>query len=79
MGSEMCIRDRVDDMAMIRLLAREGAGLAVVPPIVVKDELQSGRLVEVEQFPRLSETFFAVTLARRFPNPLLHALLDAPL
>ena len=81
--ARLAIRPRiaaeVDDMAMIRLLAREGAGLAVVPPIVVKDELQSGRLVEVEQFPRLSETFFAVTLARRFPNPLLHALLDAPL
>ncbi len=67
----------VDDMAMIRLLAREGAGLAVVPPIVVKDELESGRLVEVDQFPRLVETFYAVTLARRFPNPLLREVIDA--
>ncbi len=69
------IAAEVDDMAMIRLLAREGTGLAVVPPIVVKDELESGRLVEVEQFPRLSETFYAVTLSRRFPNPLLRQLL----
>ena len=69
------IAAEVDDMAMIRLLAREGAGLAVVPPIVVKDELENGRLVEVDRFPQLSEIFYAVTLSRRFPNPLLRQLL----
>ncbi len=65
----------VDDMAMLRLLARENLGLAVVPPIVVRDELSSGLLVEVVQFPKLVETFYAVTLARRFPNRLLKDLL----
>ena len=68
------IAAEVDDMAMIRLLAREGAGLAVVPPIVVKDELETGRLVEVDRFPKLTETFYAVTLSRRFPNPILREL-----
>lgn len=72
------IAAEVDDMAMIRLLLREGAGLAAVPGIVVKDELETGLLVEVEQFPQLCETFFAVTLARRFPNPLLRLLLEVP-
>lgn len=67
----------VDDMAMMRLLAREDVGLAVVPPIVVRDELETGLLIEADQFPRLSETFFAVTLARRFPHPLLAELLPA--
>ncbi|GAB4192484.1 MAG: LysR family transcriptional regulator [Thalassobaculales bacterium] len=71
------IAAEVDDMAMIRLLAREGVGLAVVPPIVVKDELETGRLVEVDRFPKLSETFYAVTLSRRFPNPLLRHLIAA--
>ena len=65
----------VDDMAMMRLLAREGVGLAVVPPIVVKDELSAGLLMEAEQFPRLTERFYAVTLERRFPNPLVQELL----
>lgn len=69
------IAAEVDDMAMMRLLAREGAGLAVIPPIVVKDELASGALVEVARLPGLAETFHAVTLRRRFPNPLLQALL----
>lgn len=69
------IAAEVDDMAMIRLLAREGAGLAVVPPIVVKDELSAGELVEAHTFPQLIEAFYAVTLSRRFPNPILRALI----
>jgi LysR family transcriptional regulator, transcriptional activator of nhaA len=61
----------VDDMAMIRLLARADAGLAVIPPIVVRDELSSGTLVEASRLDGIGETFFAVTRERRFPNPLL--------
>jgi LysR family transcriptional activator of nhaA len=76
LGIRPRIAAEVDDMAMIRLLAREDIGLAVVPPIVVKDELASGLLVEVHQLPQLSETFFAVTLKRRFPNPLLRPLIE---
>lgn len=69
------IAAEVDDMAMMRLLAREGAGLAVLPPIVVQDELASGVLIEGAQMPNLTETFYGVTVARRFPNPLLGDLL----
>lgn len=65
----------VDDMAMIRLLARADVGLAIIPPIVVRDELQSGLLVEAATLEGLTETFMAVTLQRRFPNPLLREVL----
>ena len=58
-------------MAMIRLLARADAGLAVIPPIVVQDELAAGMLVEAARLPGIGEAFLAVTRARRFPNPLL--------
>ncbi|MFN3614608.1 MAG: LysR family transcriptional regulator [Rubrimonas sp.] len=64
-----------DDMAMLRLLAREDAGLAVIPAIVVQDELASGALVEAGRLDGVSETFLAVTRERRFPNPLLAELL----
>lgn len=69
------IAAEVDDMAMMRLLAREGVGLAVLPPIVVQDELASGLLVEAAPLPDLAETFYAVTMERTFPNPLVRALL----
>ena len=67
----------VDDMAMMRLLAREGIGLALVPPIAVQDELSSGRLVEAYEHVQILETFYAVTLKRRFPNALLMEVLEA--
>ena len=65
----------VDDMAMMRLMARADAGLAVLPPIVVRDELASGALIEAHHLPGIAETFYAVTLERRFPNPLARELL----
>lgn len=67
----------VEDMAMMRLLAREGVGLAAIPPIVVRDELAQGLLVEADALPGIKETFFAVTPERRFPNPLVRELLAA--
>ncbi|MGY6410937.1 MAG: LysR family transcriptional regulator [Alkalilacustris sp.] len=75
LGVSPAIAAEADDMAMLRLLARADAGLAVIPPIVVQDELASGRLVEAARLEGLHETFLAVTRARRFPNPLLADLL----
>jgi len=71
------IAAEVDDMAMMRVLARENVGLAVLPPIVVRDELRTGRLREAAHIPGLIETFSAITLQRRFANPLVARLLDA--
>jgi len=66
----------VDDMAMLRLLARESDGVTLVPPIVVRDELASGVLVEHCLIPNVEEHFYAITQPRRFPNPLLLELLS---
>lgn len=68
------IAAEVDDMAMIRLLARQGTGLAVVPPVVLRDELDRGEMKQALMLD-LHEIFYAVTLERRFPNPLLRDLL----
>ncbi|MEM1450575.1 MAG: LysR family transcriptional regulator [Planctomycetota bacterium] len=75
LGVDPHIAGEIDDMAMLRLLARESTGLAVVPPIVVRDELESGILVEIRRLPDLRETFYAITPSRRFPNPLLRELI----
>jgi len=71
------IAAEADDMAMLRLLVRENAGLALVPPIVVQDELRSGTLVEALQLPELHEAFWAITIWRRFPNAALARILPA--
>jgi LysR family transcriptional activator of nhaA len=65
----------VDDMAMLRLLARDSAGITLVPPVVVRDELRTGVLVELCQVPDITEKFYAITQSRRFPNPLVREIL----
>lgn len=68
----------VDDMAMLRLLAREREGVTLVPPIVVRDELEAGVLTEYCRIPEVSERFYAIVQKRRFPNQLLRELLSQP-
>jgi len=74
LGVRPILAAEVDDMAMMRLLAREDIGLAVLPPIVVKNELESGALKEAKYPVGLSESFYAVTAKRKFTNPLLSEL-----
>ena len=68
----------VDDMAMVRLLTREGVGLAVAPSVVLADELETGLLATAPYDLEISEPFFAVTLPRKFPHPALSGLLGGP-
>jgi len=65
----------VDDMAMLRLLARDSDAVALLPTVVVRDELANGSLSEYCVVPDLHENFYAVTVSRHFEPPLLKALL----
>lgn len=78
-GVRPTILAEVDDMAMLRLLARERDGVTLVPPIVVHHELAAGLLVEVCRVPNVSEDFYAIAQKRQFPNPLLAELLGRSL
>jgi LysR family transcriptional regulator, transcriptional activator of nhaA len=78
LGVQPKVSAEVDDMAMMRLLAREGVGLAVLAPIVVADELASGMLVEAAQLPGIVETFYAITTQRRFGKAAVAELVGSP-
>jgi LysR family transcriptional activator of nhaA len=65
----------VDDMAMLRLLARDTDAMALVPTVVVQDELRTGVLVEYCVVPQLFEDFYAITVRRHFQSPILRTLL----
>lgn len=69
----------IEDMAMLRLVARESDALALVPRVVVADELKAKSLVEVFRIPELKETFYAITPTRSYPNPLVQELLSSAL
>ena len=68
----------VDDMAMLRLLARDTQEMALVPTVVVRDELREGRLEEYCEIPNLFEQFYAITIKRHYQHPALKALLARP-
>ncbi len=74
LGVRPRIAARVDDMAMVRLLARDGLGLAIAPSVVFADEIESGRIEVAEVELNIVESFFAVTAPRSFPHPLLETL-----
>lgn len=75
-GIRPTILAEVDDMAMLRLLAREREGVTLVPLIVVRDELEAGILVEHCRVPEVIENFYAIVKKRRFPNRLLTDVLE---
>lgn len=64
-----------DDMAMMRLLARASDALTVMPEVVVKDELNSGKLQRYMILPNIYEHFYAVTVQRHLPNQIVGDLL----
>jgi len=65
----------VDDMATLRVLAKAAPAAAVVPRVVVRDELRSGVLEEYCALPNLYEDFFAISVKRQFQHHLLKELL----
>lgn len=75
LGVQVEVLAEVDDMATMRLLVRDTKAVALVPSVVVRDELRSGTLSELCVVPGLLETFYAITVARRFQHPLIKSLL----
>lgn len=64
-----------DDMAMLRLLARDSNALAVMPEVVVKDEILAGKLTSYMNLPKIFEKFYAVTVKKHLPNKLVSDLI----
>ena len=64
-----------DDMAMLRLLARDTGALTVLPTVVVKDEIAQSTLKVHMTLPNVFENFFAITVNRQFMPPILTELL----
>ena len=63
-------------MAMLRVLAMRIKAVALVPKVVVQDELRAGSLVERYRISSIKERFYAITPSRTFPNPLVKELIS---
>ena len=75
LGVKVVVLAEVDDMATMRLLARDTEAIALAPSVVVRDELRSGILREYCVVPGLLESFYAITVDRSFQHPLIKSLL----
>ncbi len=75
LGVRYRVRAEADDMALLRLLARDSDSIALLPSVVIQDELQAGHLVEHAVVPDLYENFYGVTVKRHFEPPLVQELL----
>jgi LysR family transcriptional activator of nhaA len=77
-GIRYRLRAELADMALMRLLARDSDSIALLPSVVVQDELRSRRLVEYGVVPDLYEHFYAISVRRHFEPPLVKTLLQRP-
>jgi LysR family transcriptional regulator, transcriptional activator of nhaA len=64
-----------DDMAMLRLLARDTKAVAVMPSVVVKDEITNGNLTSYTTLPNIFENFYVVTVQKHISNQLVTDLI----
>lgn len=69
------VRAEVDDMAMLRLIARDSGWLTVLPEVVVQDELRAGHLAVLGRSSQLHEHFYAITTPHRHRMERLERLL----
>lgn len=65
-----------NDMAMLRLLARDSMALTVMPEVVVKDELRNGVLKSYTQLDGIFENFYAVTIKKHFRKFEINQLIN---
>ena len=77
-GLQVEIAAEVDDMAMLRLIARDSGLITVLPEVVVQDELREGRLQRYCAVPGVFENFYAIRAVRRSPSPLVQDLVGRP-
>lgn len=73
-GVEPLVHAEVDDMALLRLLALSGEGLALVSKIVVERELKSREIGFMQRVRGLKERYYALAMRKRHQNRWLEEI-----
>lgn len=69
------VMGEINDMPALRLLARDSDGVALIPTVVVQDEIKAGILQEYCKLPDVFERFYAISLKKQFEPEMLKLLL----
>ena len=75
-GIDPFVHAEIDDMALLRLLALNGEGLALVSKLAIERELRSHEIKFMYQVPGLVERFYALTVRKRFPHQWLSRIVE---
>jgi LysR family transcriptional regulator, transcriptional activator of nhaA len=66
----------INDMPALRLLVRDSNCIALLPMVVVQDEVKNGVLQEYCKIPGLFEHFYAISLKRHYEPDVIKFLLN---
>ncbi len=75
-GLKYNIMAEINDMPALRLLVRDSDGVALLPTVVVQDEIKTGLLQEYCKLPNLFENFYAISLKKQFETEIVKILLE---
>jgi LysR family transcriptional activator of nhaA len=70
------IMAEINDMPALRLLIRDSSCIALMPKVVVQDEIKNGSLQEYCTIPNLFEHFYAVHMERHIESDLFNKLFE---
>jgi len=73
-GTQPRSRDICNSLAVVAALTTAGLGVSLLPPIIYKDEIASGKLIVLDAEPALPPIEFWAVYARRPVSPLPAAL-----
>jgi LysR family transcriptional activator of nhaA len=68
------IAGEIDDVALLRILALTGKGLVVIPKFGVASDIRNKSIKVLHEFKDISQSFYAITRQKKFPNPLIGLL-----
>lgn len=75
-GLDFEVMAEINDMPALRLLIRDSSCIALMPKVVVQDEIKNGTLQEYCKIPNLYEHFYAVHMERHIEFKLFNNLFE---
>jgi LysR family transcriptional activator of nhaA len=70
------IMAEINDMPALRLLIRDSSCVALMPKVVVQDEIKNGSLEEYCKIPGLFEYFYAIHMERHIESEVFNSLFE---
>lgn len=75
-GYEPLIVSEFEDTALLKVFAKDGAGLFVTPTVIADSVCRQFGVEVVGELPEVKEQFYAISVERKVKHPALQAIVD---